>query len=156
MATNSPGAGKPRGVRPESVIRSLSRVGPMGPEVVKALAMPPALFDVGKPGHISFSSDPESSASSVSGCFYLGLPLPAKIPGYAIDVSAKGGILYCTLVDSKRRIIISSPLGSTHGRAGDWVSVELGIKRALREASTALSGGKRFGFVLVGDDVRFL
>lgn len=156
MASSSPEAGKPRGVRPESVVRSLSRVGPLGPDVVKALAMPPSLFDVGKPGSLSFSTDSEAAASSLSGCFYLGLPLPLRIPEYAIDVSPRGGILYCTLVDSKRRIMVSAPLGSTHSRAGDWVSVELGIKRALREASAAVSGGKRFAFVLVGDEVRLL
>lgn len=122
----------------------------MGSELVSALELPSTLFRTGAGGNPSFSSDPPFSASSFSGCFFARLPLPERIPDYAIGLSDKGGSVFCTLVDKRRRIIVNARIGSVHGK--DWDALLILIRMALRKAGVLRDSGGGFRFVLCGDD----
>ncbi len=123
---------------------------------MKLLALPPRLHDAGGGRRISFSSDPQTPASALSGSFFLGLPLPDKPPAYAIDLSMKGSSLYCTFVDSKRKIMVSVPVSSLAAPSADWDALGLSIRSALRGVSEAGKSGRKFAFVMVGEDTQKL
>jgi hypothetical protein len=131
----------------EAVVRSLNRIGPLDPQDEHALALPELLFDVGREGMESYSSDPELSASSFEGCFYLGLPLPERIPDYALSLSMRGSALRCTLVDRRRGILVNAQVGSA-GEEGDWSALTVAVRSALRARKSA--GDARF--IKAGED----
>ncbi len=136
----------------QNVIAALSSRGPLGKDAVEALGIPPALQDSGDGGFPSFSSDVSFSASALGGCFFLGLPLPERLPDYAIALSEKGGSVYCTLLDSRRRIIVNAMVGKAGDAELDFYALLLLIRSALRKAKELEAGKKRFRFIVASED----
>jgi hypothetical protein len=136
----------------KAVIGVLSRIAPLEDWLASLLAVPSFLYDAGRGGEISFSSGPDLAASSFAGCFFMDLPLPGKIPEYAIGLSRKGSALYCTLVDKKRKIIVNAPVSDSYSAEADWEELGLCIRKALRKAAELESSGKAFNFVMASPD----
>lgn len=136
----------------KTIINSLSKLSVLSDSLAKLLNIPPNLFDLGLDGRYSFSSDQNVAGSELSGCFFVNLPPPKKIPEYAIDLSMNGRVLFCTFVDKKRKLIVSVPVQNISEKSSDWELLEISIKSGLREATNLESLGKKFRFVLVSED----
>lgn len=136
-----------RRISRDAVFASLATIAPFPDRLRMLLKMPPQLFDISPPGGYSYSSDPDLPASTVDGCFFVNLPLPDKIPDYAISLSMKGGTMFCTLVDKKRKIIVNAPVSSITDDEPDWGALWLCLQNALRCAKKASH------FVLASEDL---
>jgi hypothetical protein len=135
--------GKKAPLSREAVLSALSGLAPLDESLVSLLAVPAGLFETGP---VSFSTEPDVAASSLEGCFYLGLPLPDRRPAYSISVTERGLRLFCTLVDARRKIIVNAAIGE----AGDaeWESLGLGISMALDGAGKLEKAHHPFRYVL--------
>ncbi len=130
-------------------LRALSSLSPLAADVAGQLAIPESLFETGP---ASFSTDPALPASVISGCFKARLPVPERLPEYAIDVSQYGSSLFCTLVDRSRRILIGVRVGSAGAKDIDWDAVSLAIREAQRLSGRLRASKRRFSYVMAGDD----
>ncbi len=129
------------------VLRSLSALAPLPPDLEGQLALPESLFELGP---CSFSSDPALAASAVGGYFLAHLQLSDRLPDYAIDVSPQGGALFCTFVDKGRKIIAGVRLGNAD--EPDWDALSIAIRQASRLSASLRASKKRFTYVAAGDD----
>ncbi|MEW6722820.1 MAG: hypothetical protein AB1324_06160 [Candidatus Micrarchaeota archaeon] len=135
----------------DAVLARLPRLARMGTDFVSLLGIPPGLHEAGDGSLPSFSTDPAVPASSLAGVFFLKLPLPPKVPDFAIGLSEKGGSLYCIIVDKKRKIIANARVGGAHAAEFDWEELGLCIRAALRESESLEAGGNKFRFVLADE-----
>jgi hypothetical protein len=106
----------------EKVIEVLSMLSPVSRELAQLLRVPADAVPIGE---CSFSTD-STAASSLEGCFLVGLPLPKNIPDYAIALSGRN----CILVDMRRRIAVMGEAS----KEGGWVGFEMNLQKALEVA----------------------
>ncbi|MFN7991178.1 MAG: hypothetical protein U0R44_03390 [Candidatus Micrarchaeia archaeon] len=126
-------------------LERLNKIAPVDDGFIAMLGLPENLQRLGED---HFSTDPENGLYPVEGAINFGYPFPSSVPDFGILLSTKGSDLFCTLLDRKRKIIVSAPVRNANAASGSWSGFREALRAALSRAGELSSAGTSFTFVV--------
>ena len=132
----------------QQCLEALRALGPMDESLVQMMEIPTQLFARGTETGSSFSSEKDRGIEKVPDLLYLQMDLPKDLPEYGILISSRNSSIFCTLLDSKRKILVSESVRNLHGGDGDWSSFKASLHSALARSKAMQSDGQVFRFVV--------
>lgn len=148
------GFSKKRGITEEKsdhrqqCIEALKALGPMDESLIQMMEIPPQLNALETESGSSFSSDKKRGIENVPDLLYLHADLPKELPDYGILVSSRGSSIFCTLLDTKRKIIVSESVRNLHGSGGDWSGFQSSLQSAIARSKSMQAEGREFRFAV--------
>jgi hypothetical protein len=145
---------KPSGFRKKSMVEgksedpltALKALAPMSDTLAAMLGIPP---DIHQRAASSFSTDSAKGIEMVPESLFLGLEFPNDIPDYGIVIHSRGSSIFCTLLDKKRKIIVSEAVGNLHSSGGgNWSSFQSSLQSAIARSKALQDEGRKFSFVV--------
>jgi len=127
-------------------IEMLEAAGPISGALSKKLKIPKSLHK--KEGSSSFTSEPDESMAGLMDALLMGMPIPADLPNYGIELNSHGSTTYGVLVDKKRKIIVMGDVMNAYDDEGNWEFFSMGLREALNAAKSLEKEGKEFLFVV--------
>jgi hypothetical protein len=99
----------------------------------------------------SFSSSPEISLSSLVSGIFMTRVVPEKMPEYGIHVFARGSNSFCSLIDTKRKVIVIEAVQNVQTDAGSWFAFSSSLSESLKKAELLKKSKEKFRYVLTAD-----
>jgi hypothetical protein len=139
----------------EECLNLLRRIGTISDKDAGLLNIPEKVYLIeGPAGSMpSISSDPEKGAAKVAGCILMDLPLPPDQPDFGIHFTSRGSSLYCTIVDKKRKVVVSEVISDGYTRRVDWGDFIYSLQDAVVGAEEKSMSGEKFDFVVVKESI---
>ena len=136
----------PKKVGREDILLRLNAFGKMSSSLLKKMNIPANLFarDEGQ-----FSSDKDVPAYSITHSKFLESYKPGDFPDYSISIGSRGSDVFCTLVDKKRGILVSTSIKSMMAEEGSWDFFEQQLDYALKESGKFTASDKKEGKMIM-------
>lgn len=126
----------------------LKKLGPLDEGIVKLMKVPDKIYQVGEADSKSFSTNPKLELGPVIRSMNYDYSFPAEVPDYGLLVHTQGSTMYCTLLDSKRKVIVTADVCGIYSEEGEWSTFADRLKYAVTIAENMASRGEEFRFVV--------
>lgn len=137
-ATPSP----PRRMGKEELISRLSGFGKMNETLLKLLNLPDKIYYL-EDGR--FSSDPKKPAFLVTHPQFAADLDKDRFAEYSIAIGSRGSNVFCTLIDLKRGILVSTSIKNMYVSEGSWMLFQVRLESALEAAKSVSPEQKKEG-----------